>query len=111
MRVSRVIILVTLFLSVFSLCYNNFFHEALYEKYLPNYIEEVEFPVYSGIDGKQVNDTSVSDDMTTYLPLLPLIVYQIALVSFILIPFLLIMSVILSVFFYIKGRKSSKSKS
>lgn len=107
--VARTLILVTLFLSVYNWSYYNIFHETFYEKYLPNYEEEVEFPVYSITDGEQVNDTSISDDMTTYLPLFPFFMYKIAMALILLIPVLFVISLILSISYYVRHRKSGKT--
>jgi hypothetical protein len=85
-----ILLIATLLLSFYSWYYNHFLYERFYVTYLNKYRIEKPVPLYD-IKGKIDNGT-VADNFSCYLPIYAKIMYNTMIISIIAIPTLYILS-------------------
>jgi len=110
MKTYNILLILTLFFSLYFLIYERYLYEPLYCKYLPNYEKEVVFPVYDGKTGQVANlsENPISDNILSYIPWYGQILYYTAMLAIFLRPVLFIVALVFGVYTFFTNKMYSK---
>lgn len=107
MKAFKILLSIAFFTSIYSFLYDNYLYQELYERYIPNYKESVEFPTYN-LEGEITNIPTATDDLKEYLPFIPLLIYKVNQVSIVVSPILFIVSLLLFLYMLLTKRLTQK---